>query len=77
VCDLPSDGALAVICEACAATFRSVMDPPLRFACRGYPGSDGRVPIDTLTGTHEHDRSKHPAEDYEIPDVDDRTGEPR
>lgn len=70
VCDLPSDGALAVVCDACEAAFASVMDPPLRFACRGYPGADGRVTIDTLTGTHEHDRSKHRDND-----LDDEAGE--
>ena len=38
----------------------------LRFACRGYPAADGRVPIASLTGTHDHDRSQHPVEDYAV-----------
>jgi hypothetical protein len=32
----------------------------LRFACRGYPGKDGRVPIEELQGEIHHDESKHP-----------------
>jgi len=63
VCGLPSDGAIAVICDACARAFESVSAPPLHFACRGYPGVDGRVPIDTLAGVHEHDLSQH-VEDF-------------
>ncbi len=63
VCGLSSDGALAVICDACAEAFASVMDPPLRFACCGYPASDGRVPITSLAGTHDHDMSRHRFED--------------
>ncbi len=59
VCGLPSDGAIAVVCEACVSAFQSVCDPPLRFACRGYPGTDGRVPIESLAGTHDHDLSRH------------------
>jgi hypothetical protein len=52
VCDLPSDGAVAVVCDACVGQ-------PLKFACRGYPASDGRIPIGELTGTHEHDLARH------------------
>jgi hypothetical protein len=57
VCDLPADGALAVVCDACLEK-----RAPLRFACQGYPGKDGRVPIDLLFGDHNHDMSKHPEE---------------
>lgn len=32
----------------------------LRFACRGYPGTDGRIAIEHLTGTFQHDRQWHP-----------------
>ncbi len=66
LCALPAHGALAVICEACAAvaecdaTPRAAVEDALRFACRGYPGTDGRLPIDRLRGEHGHDRRQHP-----------------
>jgi len=50
-CGLPFDGAVAVVCDGC-------LHAPLRFACRGYPAEDGRVPIESLTGSHQHDRTK-------------------
>jgi hypothetical protein len=64
VCGLPSDGATAVVCRDC---FGEGEDPAevasrLRWACRGYPGSDGRVPIAELTGVHEHDEVAHASE---------------
>lgn len=52
VCNLPHDGAVAVVCDACVGQ-------PLKFACRGYPSADGRIPIAELTGTHEHDTARH------------------
>lgn len=63
VCNLPSDGASAVLCDACLDLYER--DPgALRFACRGYPAIDGRIPIDQLEGYHDHDMEKH--EVYEI-----------
>ncbi len=58
-CGLPPDGAVAVICDKCAA----LPDPSasLRFACRGHPGTDGRLPIGDLPAEpHQHDLSRHP-----------------
>lgn len=72
VCDLSSDGAIAVVCDACVASCEGTgltVGSMLRFACRGYPGMDGRVPIAALTGLHDHDASRHPPEDFE-PDDD-------
>ena len=62
VCGLPSDGAIAVICDACHdhCGLDGTVTPAFRFACRGYAGVDGRVPIRTLVGRHEHDFSRHP-----------------
>jgi hypothetical protein len=59
-CDLPTDGALAVLCDGCVTRWEN--DPALlRFACRGYPAQDGRVPIDELPGDiFDHDMTKHP-----------------
>jgi hypothetical protein len=54
VCGLPMDGASAVVCDVCAAGLESGTQE-LRFACSGFPGTDGRVPIETLTVPHEHD----------------------
>lgn len=61
-CGLSPDGALAVVCEGClgAAGSMEAVLPRLRWACRGYPATDGRVPIGTLAGSHEHDESQHP-----------------
>jgi hypothetical protein len=61
-CGLDLDGAIAVICEACTAG----RDPDdvvaaVRFVCRGYPHTDGRVPIAELSDeVFEHDKSRHP-----------------
>jgi hypothetical protein len=56
VCRLPFDGASAVVCGDCAEGLASGTKP-LRFACRGYPATEGRVPIDDLTEPHKHDES--------------------
>ena len=58
LCGLPSDGAVAVVCDTCLAS-----DAKLAYACRGYPGADGRVPIEDLTGEHVHDEAVHRADD--------------
>lgn len=52
-CGLSSDGAVAVKCDDC-------LNSKAKWACKGYPGKDGRVPIEQLEGVHEHDMSKHP-----------------
>jgi hypothetical protein len=52
-CHLSMDGAIAVLCDACVGDYAD--GRTLRFACRGWPVSDGRVPIDHLTESHEHD----------------------
>lgn len=66
-CGLAADGAVAVVCDECLGPLdakgvpvdRSI-DSRLRFACRGYPGEDGRIPIGELDpAPFEHDLSKH------------------
>ncbi len=47
VCGLPSDGATAVLCDGCLERYRADASL-LRFACAGYPATDGRVPIEQL-----------------------------
>lgn len=61
VCGLPAGGAVAVLCDECLEKFQAKR-AALKFACRGYPGQDGRVPFASLTGQHEHDHRIHNAE---------------
>jgi hypothetical protein len=56
ICGIPSNGASAVLCGDCGTKYRRG-DMVLRFACRGYPATDGRAPIDTFTEAFEHDMS--------------------
>lgn len=42
VCGLPSDGAVAVLCDDC-------VDQEVRFVCEGYPSSGKRVPFNNLS----------------------------
>jgi hypothetical protein len=56
ICRLPSDGASAVLCGRCATEMQSGRDV-IRFACRGYPGEDGRAPIEKFTEPFDHDFS--------------------
>jgi hypothetical protein len=56
-CGLPADGAIVVVCDHCLR-----VRAPYRWACSGYPGEGDRVPIESLTGTNEHDMSRHPGE---------------
>jgi len=53
-CGLPPDGAMAVLCAHCVDDWQSGRKQ-LRFACRGWPATEGRVPIEQLTEPHEHD----------------------
>lgn len=58
-CGLPSDGAVAVLCDRCLPHWQADHDV-LTHCCRGWPGSDGRVPIAELPdGDFDHDMSKH------------------
>lgn len=56
ICRLPCDGAYAVLCDDCIPLYRDSRDV-LRFACLGWAGTEGRVPIAELTEPHEHDLS--------------------
>ncbi len=59
-CGLPSDGAMAVICRECEPIYLADHDTALRFFCRSYPGSEGRISIDELPEDHfDHDEAKH------------------
>lgn len=55
VCNLPMDGAYAVLCDGCLAGWQAD-NSILKTACRGYPGSEGRIAIaDLPTGGFKHD----------------------
>jgi hypothetical protein len=56
ICHVPSDGASAVLCDECATRLRTGEDV-IRFACRGWPGTDGRAPISKFTEPFDHDWS--------------------
>jgi hypothetical protein len=54
VCALPADGASAVLCSDCLNAYAAGR-AQLRLACGGYPETEGRVSIDSLTEPHAHD----------------------
>lgn len=60
VCGLPPDGAIAVLCDACLPKWQKD-GSLLALACRGYPGTEGRIPIAHLPGDFGHDYSRHEA----------------
>ena len=49
ICNLPFDGASYVQCDDCFDLQREPV-----YACRGYPGKDGRIPITELTEPFDH-----------------------
>lgn len=56
VCGLHPDGASAVLCDDCIVRYLGG-DDVIRFACRGWPGTDGRAPIGEFTEPFDHDRT--------------------
>jgi hypothetical protein len=53
-CGLPSNGAVAVLCEPCVAAWQA-HDVPLKFVCRGHATRGERIPIGELPpGTFDH-----------------------
>jgi len=59
-CSLPSDGAVAVVCDGCLES-----EADLVYACRGWPGEDGRIPIGDLVGEQVHEEAAHRADETE------------
>jgi len=53
-CRLPTDGALAVLCDACLAQKK-----PIRFAVSSRADKKGRVPIEELQGEYKHNLLLH------------------
>lgn len=59
-CGLPSDGAVAVLCDLCTHRF-AAGQAALKFVCRGYPAEDGRLPYaERSRMKHEHAMERHP-----------------
>lgn len=58
ICDLPSDGASAVLCDACMEAYHAGR-VKLKYAISGYPQDDVRVPIEMLKGKFDHDVAMH------------------
>lgn len=60
-CNLPPNGAVAVVCDHCFKTYGENIYEHLRFVCTGYPAEDGRTPIAELKPDNfDHDRTGHP-----------------
>ena len=57
VCNLPLDGALAVVCDACLEA-----ESPIVCAVHGLPVEKGRCALSALTEPFAHDMSKHQGE---------------
>lgn len=55
VCHLPSNGAMAVLCDRCID-----LKMPIIWAVTGYLPGKQRIPRSELVGKHEHDLSFHP-----------------
>jgi hypothetical protein len=64
VCGMPLVGAVAVVCDSCMEPTETIY-ARLVDACRGYPGEDGREPIDQTRarGPFEHDMRYHEAQE--------------
>lgn len=62
-CGLTADGATAVLCALCAAPYAGKgyeVERHLKFACRGYPATEGRMRFQDLRGEFQHVRHRHP-----------------
>jgi len=68
-CGLSPNGTIAVLCAPCTRPYEQPDAPNielhLKWACRGYPGTEGRIPFEDLRGEHQHVRHRHP----ELPDI--------
>lgn len=54
-CGAEPDGATVTLCRSCRE-----QGAPIRFACRGYPGTEGRAPIEEFCEPFDHDHDRHP-----------------
>ncbi len=54
VCDLPREGAVAVLCDRCVSEEREIVD-----VINGYPVDKQRLPYASLTEPFDHDLARH------------------
>jgi hypothetical protein len=60
ICDLPANGAVAVLCDPCADKVAAEANHWPRFVCVGYAQDNKRKPLAKLPSDYfGHDRSKH------------------
>ncbi len=61
VCDLPQNGAMAVVCDKCMDT-----GAELKYAISGYPNDKQRIPYSSLKGEQKHNEMAHMIDDNRI-----------
>jgi hypothetical protein len=54
VCNLPSDGAVAVLCDACLERGMPILD-----VCHGYPKENMRMSRESCREAFDHDPARH------------------
>lgn len=58
-CDLPMEGAVAVLCDPCTEKLHG--GEAIRYACLGAPSENRRIPLEQLSAVpFDHDRSQGP-----------------
>jgi len=57
VCGLPSDGAVAVLCDRCLESGAPIID-----VCHGYPKENMRMARTSCTEAFDHDPARHEGE---------------
>lgn len=62
VCELPLDGAFAVVCDHCMQ-----VRTPLQFVVDGLVADKGRAPIDQVSEPFKHDNLRHAGEIKPMP----------
>jgi hypothetical protein len=71
-CDLPLNYAYAVLCDACLEGPFGAGPADIRFVCAGYPGKDGRTPIEAAPEVKvKHNPLYHPEMIQEMKWFDD------
>lgn len=59
-CDLPTAGAVAVLCDDCLEEHRKGLK--IVMACVGAPGENRRIRVSKLTEPFDHDKTRHEGE---------------
>jgi hypothetical protein len=59
VCNLPAEGATAIVCDSCLEILQNDEDTKIKWACAGYPKEPERIPYNSLTELFEHKDIPH------------------